>query len=178
MGQKEANCWAIRYSRDPVLVAESWPSIYVPNLSHAETRSLKPSRAKVGAMRGVKQPLTLSWTAGVRRSRARLWWAGQMLGPLELGGKATQKVWPNLKDSREELKLYTQRQRSRWIPVGYLAVVNPQITPHTLLSPCHRHLSSNPLKKVLFLPHHCHHHLPKKNCPITIIVWLWEIKLQ
>ena len=41
------------------------PRIYVPNLSHAETRSLKPSRAKVGSMRGVKQPLTLSRTTGV-----------------------------------------------------------------------------------------------------------------
>ena len=34
-------------------------------MSHAETRSLKPSRAKVGSMRGVKQPLTLSRTTGV-----------------------------------------------------------------------------------------------------------------
>ena len=61
-GQKEGQS-----SRDPVLVAESWtgPGIYVPNLSHAETRSLKPSRAKVGSMRGVKQPLTLSRTTGV-----------------------------------------------------------------------------------------------------------------
>ena len=57
MAQKEGQS-----SRDPVLVAASWPRIYVPNLSHAETRSLKPSRAKADAIRGVKQPLTLSRT--------------------------------------------------------------------------------------------------------------------
>ena len=37
--------WGSKGSQDPVLVAEG---LYVPNVSHAETRSLKASMAKVG----------------------------------------------------------------------------------------------------------------------------------
>ena len=37
--------WGSKGSQNPVLVAEG---LYVPNVSHAETRSLKASMAKVG----------------------------------------------------------------------------------------------------------------------------------
>lgn len=149
MAQKEGQS-----SRDPVLVAASWARIYVPNLSHAETRSLKPSRAKADAIRGVKQPLTLSRTI-------------QPLGQVSRMGKGgTQKEWPNFRIFWEELKPYEctatkVKMNPCWLSGRCKTPDNP---PH----PTKPHLSSNLPKKVVFLPRHCRRHLSSN--PLKIVV--------
>ena len=173
-GQKEGQS-----SRDPVLVAESWtgPGIYVPNLSHAETRSLKPSSGQGWGHEGGQATFDLEQDIGQDRSDQYKLWGSSKCPDWGKGGP--KKSDQTFKRFWEELKPYAQRQRSRWIPVGYLAVVNPQITPHTLLSPRHHHLSSNLPKKLYFsLIIAIAAYYPQKCYFTVIIVRLLGIALQ
>ena len=171
-GQKEGQS-------SPVLVAESWGGlgIYVPNLSHAETRSLKPSSGQGWGHEGGQATFDLEQDIGQDRSDQYKLWGSSKCPDWGKGGP--KKSDQTFKRFWEELKPYAQRQRSRWIPVGYLAVVNPQITPHTLLSPRHHHLSSNLPKKLYFsLIIAIAAYYPQKCYFTVIIVRLLGIALQ